>query len=129
MLFPTFEEVLHQHKKIIERTGGTQGLRDAGALKSSLTQPQMSFDGEELYPTIAEKAAILGFSIILNHPFLDGNKRIGYVVMEVFLVINGHELLLEIDEQEAVILKVAAGEMNKETFTDWVKTKIVQLSN
>jgi death-on-curing protein len=129
MLFPTFEEVLHQHKKIIERTGGAQGLRDAGALKSSLTQPQMSFDGEELYPTIAEKAAILGFSIILNHPFLDGNKRIGYVVMEVFLVINGHELLLEIDEQEAVILKVAAGEMNRETFTDWVKTKIVQLSN
>ncbi len=128
MLFPTLEEVLQLQKKVIERTGGAHGLRDRGALEASLTQPQMSFGGEDLYPTLTEKAAILGYFLISNHPFLDGNKRIGYVVMETFLVINGYELLFDIDEQEAIVLKVASGEMDKDSFTEWVKSKIVKLS-
>lgn len=127
MLYPSFDEVLRHHQKVIERTGGSHGLRDAGALQSSLTQPQMSFGGEELYPTMAEKAAILGFSLITNHPFIDGNKRIGYVVMEIFLVINGCEFVLDNDEQEAVILQVASGEMNKDAFSKWVKSKMKPL--
>ena len=127
MRYLSLEEVFRLHEKIIAQTGGSSGLRDAGALQSSLTQPQMSFGGEELYPLLAEKAAILGFSMITNHPFVDGNKRIGYVAMEVFLIINGYELELNIHDQEAIIIRVAAGEMNKEQFTEWVKTRIKPL--
>lgn len=128
MLFLTIEEVIVLHKMIIDRTGGSHGIRDLGALQSSLTQPLMTFGGQELYPGLAEKAAILGFLLITNHPFIDGNKRIGYVVMETFLVVNGQELILDIEDQEAVIIRVAAGELNKEDFTNWVKTKIVTIS-
>lgn len=119
------EEVLELHKSIIDQTGGHHGLRDEGALESARAQPHMTFDGQELYPTLAEKASASGFSMITNHPFLDGNKRIGHAVMEVFLVINGYEIDASIDEQEDIILGVAAGEMSRHAFTKWVKTHIV----
>lgn len=124
MFFLEISEVLHLHDAILAQSGGLQGVRDMGGLESALAQPQMSMFGEELYPSIAEKAGILGFSIILNHPFLDGNKRIGHATMEVFLLLNGYEIAASVDEQESIILRVAAGDMTKETFTDWLKTKI-----
>ena len=74
----------------------------------------MTFGGEDLYPTLVDKAAALGFSLILNHPFLDGNKRIGHAVMEVFLILNGYEISATVDEQEQVILALAAGRMSRE---------------
>lgn len=87
----------------------------------------MEMFGKELYPTLAEKAAMLGFSLISNHPFLDGNKRIGHAAMETFMLLNGYEIDASMDEQEAIILQVAAKEMDKEAFTDWVKSKIKPL--
>jgi death-on-curing protein len=84
----------------------------------------MTFDGKELYPTIIDKAAILGFSLIKNHPFLDGNKRIGHAVMEIFMVLNGFEIEAQMDEQEKIILQLAAGDVERETFTEWLSAHV-----
>ncbi|WP_246844273.1 type II toxin-antitoxin system death-on-curing family toxin [Hydrocoleum sp. CS-953] len=82
------------------------------ALESAVAQPAATFAGEDLYPTVIDKAAALGFLIIMNHPFIDGNKRIGHAAMEVFLILNGLEINASVDEQEQVILAVASGELN-----------------
>jgi len=95
------------------------------ALESALAQPQMTFGGEELYPTLVDKAAALGYALIKNHPFLDGNKRTGHAAVEVFLVLNGYEIRATIDEQEHVILQVAASEIDREEFTAWLRTHVV----
>lgn len=101
------------------------GIRDLGALESALAQPRMTFGGEDLYPTLVEKASALGFSLMKNHPFVDGNKRTGHAAMETFLVLNGYEIDAMVDEQEQVILQVASGEMGREAFTDWLRHHIV----
>ena len=89
----------------------------------------MTYEGQDLYPTISEKAASLGFSLIMNHPFVDGNKRTGHAAMEVFLKLNGFEIEAPIDEQEQVILQLASGELSRERFTDWVHTHIIEKRN
>ena len=96
------------------------------ALESALAQPQMTFGGEDLYPTLADKAAALGYALIQNHPFVDGNKRTGHAAMEVFLVLNGYEVRAAVDEQEQLILHVAAGETNREAFTAWLRSHVVE---
>jgi death on curing protein len=95
------------------------------ALESALAQPQMTFGGEELYPTLVDKAAVFGYALIKNHPFLDGNKRTGHAAMEVFLVLNGYEIRATVDEQEHVILQVAASEIDREGCTAWLRTHVV----
>ncbi len=125
MRYLTLSEVLDLYRRIMERWGGSAGIRDLGALESALAQPRMTFGSEELYPTIAEKASALGFSLIKNHPFVDGNKRIGHAAMETFLVLNGYELDAVIPEQERAILGVAAGEWERREFTDWLHDHIV----
>ena len=93
---------------------------------SALAQPEMTFGGEDLYPTLIDKAAALGFSLVNNHPFVDGNKRIGHAVMETFLVLNGFEISASADEQERVILLLAAGEMEREEFTEWLRSRVAE---
>jgi death-on-curing protein len=111
----------------MDQSGGARGIRDLGGVESALAQPQMTYGGFELYPTIVEKAAALGFSLIMNHPFLDGNKRAGHAAMEVFLVLNGYEIEAPVGEQERVILQVASGEMGREAFTRWLQIHIRSL--
>jgi death-on-curing protein len=77
----TLEQVLILHKRIIEQSGGSIGIRDKGILESALAQPYMSYGGQELYPTLIKKVAALGFSLINNHPFVDGNKPIGHAAI------------------------------------------------
>jgi death on curing protein len=125
MMYLDLAEVLELHSRLLAQSGGLAGVRDVGQLESALAQPQMTFGGEELYPTIADKAAALAFSLIQNHPFVDGNKRVGHAAMETFLVCNGFEVTAPTDEQETVILGVAAGVTNREAFTDWLKTHVV----
>lgn len=123
----TLTEILHLHQQVVRQTGGAEGLRDLNALMSALAQPQMTFDGVELYPTLAEKAAALGFSITMNHPFIDGkdgNERTGHAAMETFLVMNGFEITASIDEQETVMLLLASGELDRKTLTDWLKSHV-----
>jgi len=102
--------VVELHRRISEQTGGSPGLRDLAALESAVEQPRMTFGGEDLYPDLPSKAAALGFSLIKNHPFVDGNKRVGHAALETFLVLNRFELRSDIDDAERIVLAVAAGE-------------------
>jgi len=124
MRYLTISEVLEIHDRLIRQSGGASGLRDLGALESSVAQPRMTFDGEDLYPTISEKASALGFSLIQNHPFVDGNKRTGHAAAEIFLVMNGYQINAHVDEQENVILLVVAGEIGRASFSDWLRNHI-----
>jgi death-on-curing protein len=126
MRFLTVDELLELHRLALAQSGGAAGVRDLGALQSAAAQPSMTFGGQELYPSLAEKASALAFSLIMNHPFVDGNKRVGHAAMETFLVLNGHELRAAVDEQEEVILRVAAGAMSRESFTAWVASRTVR---
>ncbi len=105
-------EVLKLHDMILVQSGGAAGLRDLGALESALGQPHQTFGGEDLYPELVDKAAALGFSLIMNHPFLDGNKRIGHAALEATLMLNGFEPDVAVEDAEAEILAVAAGQRN-----------------
>ncbi|MBX2889697.1 MAG: type II toxin-antitoxin system death-on-curing family toxin [Saprospiraceae bacterium] len=102
-------------------------MRDEAGIESAIAAPQAMYFGQEQYPTIAEKAAILCFELVTQHPFIDGNKRVGHGAMAHFLHMNGYIIDADDDEQEAVILKVAAGDMDKEPFTEWLKIKIKPL--
>jgi death on curing protein len=120
----TFAEVLELHQSVLERWGGAGGIRDINALESALAQPRQSFGDADLYPDLSSKAAALCFSLVLNHPFIDGNKRIGHAAMEVFLLVNGHELRAPVDEQERIVLDLAAGQLSRDAFLEWVKQHI-----
>ncbi|MEW6240510.1 MAG: type II toxin-antitoxin system death-on-curing family toxin [Chloroflexota bacterium] len=128
MRYLTVGEVLEVYSRVMEQSGGGVGIRDLGALESAVAQPRMTFNGEDLYPTIAEKASALGYSLIQNHPFTDGNKRAGHAAMEAFLLLNGLEISAGVDEQVEIILGVASGEISREAFTDWLRTHIIEFS-
>lgn len=114
-------QILKLHQMGIESHGGTPGIRDQNALESAVVQPQMTFGGQELYPSLAEKATALAFSLVMNHPFVDGNKRVGHAAMVVFLMANGYALTGTIDEHEQTMLCVASGKLSREELTEWVK--------
>ena len=127
MRYLRLREVLELHRMLVEQSGGAITIRDVGALQAAIAQPRVTFGGEDLYPTIEEKAAALAFSLISNHPFMDGNKRIGHAAMETFLILNGYELRADVDEAEAVILGVAAGKIDRPEFLEWVRRSVVPL--
>jgi len=122
-------EIIELHRRILLQTGGAEGIRDPGALESAVAQPFQTFGGEDLYPSLVAKAAALGFSIIRNHAFVDGNKRVGHAALEVMLVLNGWELAATTDEQEQVVLAVASGAMPREEFSEWVETHVSRAPN
>ncbi|MEM4204872.1 MAG: type II toxin-antitoxin system death-on-curing family toxin [Candidatus Methanomethylicaceae archaeon] len=124
MRYLTLHELLEIYQHVMQQSGGLVGIRDLGALESAIAQPRMTFSGAELYPTVVEKAASLGFSLIQNHPFVDGNKRTAHAAMETFLVLNGYEIRATADEQESVILQVASGRMNRDEFVRWLNAHI-----
>lgn len=115
------EKVLLLHQIISQATGGDSNLRDINLLDSALESAFLSFDGADLYPTKEEKAAKLGYSLISNHAFVDGNKRIGMYVLLTFLETNGIKIRPSNDEVARVGLAVAAGEMNYEELLDWIR--------
>jgi len=120
-------EVLDLHRRLIETSGGSPGLRDRGALVSAVRQPQMQFGGEELHSSTVEKAAALGFALIQNHPFVDGNKRTGHASMEVFLRLNGWKIVASVDEQERLAIKVADGTASRDELAEWFSAHIERL--
>ena len=123
--FLSLAEVLDLYGRVLVAGGGSSAIRDLGALESALAQPRATFDDVELYPTLVEKAAALGFSLIRNHPFVDGNKRIGHAALEVFLVLNGQQLDASVDDAEHVILGVAAGTIGRDEFAAWIREHLV----
>ena len=100
-------------------------MLNLGALESALAQPRITFGGQELYSGVIEKASALGFSLIQNHPFVDGNKRTGHASMEIFLVLNDYEIHASVDEQERIVLEVASGKMDRPTFLAWLRLHVV----
>lgn len=121
MRYLTLGEVLDLHRRIVARWGGAVVVRDLGALESAIAQPRMTFGGSDLYPDVVEKAAALCFSLIQNHPFVDGNKRVGHAAMETFLVLNGYEIHASVDDQERAMLAVAAGTLSRNGLTEWLR--------
>lgn len=118
--YPTLEQVLAIHADIIRLHGGNPAIHDLGLVDSAVARPKDTFDGHDLYPTVPEKAAALGFSLTANHGFKDGNKRVGWTTMDVFLRANGFRITATVDEAEAVSLAVSDHKMTRPEFTDWV---------
>lgn len=126
MRYLSLQEVMSLHSLLIAQSGGSSGLRDRGALESAVAQPEASFGGKELYPDLASKAAALGHSLIQNHPFVDGNKRVGHAAMEVFLLLNGHEIAASVDDQETFVLDVASGKLSRNEMSVWLSKHLVE---
>jgi len=128
MRYLTLGEVVELHRAVIERTGGIGGIRDLGALDSALAQPGATFAGVDLHLSLADKAAALCFSLVLDHPFLDGNKRVGHAAMETFLVLNGSEIAASIDEQERLMFDIATGRSSRDEVASWLREHVRPLS-
>ena len=121
----TKSQVLHLHQDIIAVSGGSSEIRDEGLLDSALNAPFQTFEGTDIYPTILEKAARLGYGLIKNHPFVDGNKRIGTHTMLVFLAINHMELEYTDRELIDLILDIASGAKNENQLFNWLQKHII----
>ena len=117
-------QILLLHRQLIEQTGGSDGIRDEGLLDSAMAAPFQSFDNADAYPSLQQKAARLCFGLVKNHPFVDGNKRIGAHAMLVFLAINGVTLSYEDEELITLILRTAAGDVDESGFFAWLKAHV-----
>ena len=124
MIRLTKQQVILLHRDVIAQSGGSPEIRDEGLLDSALNAPFQTFAGMELYPTIIDKAAHLGYSLIKNHAFVDGNKRIGTHAMLVFLLLNGIDVAYKDEELTQLILGVAAGEISSEQLLAWLQAHI-----
>ena len=113
-------QILLLHDQLLSQSGGSPGLRDDGLLESALNAPFQSFGDTDAYPSLPQKAARLCYGLVKNHPFVDGNKRIGAHAMLVFLAINGTELVYTQEELSSVILAVASGEKRYEDLLRWL---------
>lgn len=122
-VYLSLEQVLELHRLQVRSFGGSGGLRDRGALEAALGRPQATFGGEDLYPDAEAKAAALLHSLVMNHPFVDGNKRIGASAAELFLNVNGALLQSEDEELVATTLAVARGEMEAEALAIWLRQR------
>ncbi len=114
------EQVIRIHSMLIDQTGGSDGIRDEGLLESALNAPFQTFDGDYIYRTIKAKAAKLGYFLVKNHPFIDGNKRIGILVMITFLEINGVEVACTDGELITLGLGLADGSIDDENLLNWI---------
>ena len=113
--------VIMLHEQLIEATGGSHGIRDDSMLESALATPFQSYGGIQAYPSLQQKAARLCYGLVKNHPFIDGNKRIGAHAMLVFLALNGIELTYTQEDLSDVILAVAASDAGYETLFQWLQ--------
>lgn len=124
MIYLTQNQVLKLHDKIINEFGGIHGIRNEASLQSALANPLQTFVGLDLYPSVFDKAVQLCFGIIKNHPFLDGNKRLGLHLMLILVHINGLKIDIAHDELIDIIFKVADGTFNRQDFSQVLKEKI-----
>lgn len=127
MNYLSLHAVLAIHAAGIAAHGGDPGVLTIGLVESAVAQPRMTFGGADLYPTLADKAAALGFSLTSNHGFADGNKRVGFTAMDTFLRVNGHRIVAEVDDAEAVSLAVSDHKLTRAEYTEWVRTHVQPL--
>lgn len=122
MIKLTKEQVVSIHSSLIKASGGTDGVRDECLLESALESPFQTFDGHDLYPSIIQKAARIGYSLVSNHSFIDGNKRIGIHIMLVFLAINGIDISCTQEDLIKIDLSLADGTMTFEELSVWLSS-------
>ena len=120
-VYLTAEQVLFIHYRLVGETGGDHGVRDLGLLKSAIARPRATFDRQELYPDIFEKAAAPMESLINNHPFVDGNKRTGIACAVLFLQQNGVSFSAKNADLEKFTLRVASSKVGRSDITEWLK--------
>lgn len=118
-VYPTVEQILAAHKRIVTITGEDQAVRNVDAVRTSIELMQASYFGQEVYPSLAEKAAYLCFSLNKSHPFANGNKRTAWVAMANFLRMNRRYVKATVDERELVLMRLADGKIEQGEFTDW----------
>ena len=115
------QQALEIHKVAIEKFGGSLGVRDTSGLESALARPFQTFAGDELYSTIEEKAAAIGESIIMNHPFVDGNKRTGYLLMEAVLRYGNKKIIVSNETLYQFVISISTGEVKFDQIIEWLK--------
>ena len=118
------EDVINIHEFLINKFGGSLGIRDESLLKSALARPFQTFDKVDLHKSHVEKAAALIESIITNHPFIDGNKRTGYVLMRLYLMENGLNITAKLTEKYDFVISIASGEISHESIVEWIHNHI-----
>lgn len=118
------QQILALHEVLMREFGGADALRDRGALEAAVARPAATFGGEDLYDDVAAKAAALMHSLVLNHPFADGNKRIGVAAAEFFLGCNGHVVSATNDELERLTMEVAQGTLAVEALAIWFRQRV-----
>jgi death-on-curing protein len=123
-VYLSLAQVFAWHEDLVDAFGGVAAVRDRGALESALARPAMTFGGEDLYPDVAAKAAALMHSLVLNHPFIDGNKRAGIAAAEFFIEQNSHQLVASDVELEELTLAVAEGKVEVEALTIWLRQRL-----
>jgi death on curing protein len=117
----TKEEVFLIHDQVVLLHGGAKGVRDMSGLESAIARPYQSFAGEDLYSTCFQRGAAIGESIIMNHPFIDGNKRTGFVLMETLLRLAGFKIVASDDELYQFVIDVSTGAKRFDEIVDWLK--------
>ncbi|MBA2304458.1 MAG: type II toxin-antitoxin system death-on-curing family toxin [Acidobacteria bacterium] len=124
IVYLSVAQLLDLHRVLLRAFGGSEGLRDRGGLASAAARPSSTFGGEDLYPDLAAKAAALMHSLLLNHPFVDGNKRVGAAAAELFFRVNGLELDASDEELEAMTIAIATGDVEAEALAIWFRQRI-----
>jgi death-on-curing protein len=109
------------HADLLQRYGGRPGLRDRNLLESALAQPKITVGGKFAHKTLFDKAAAYGFHVCKNHPFIDGNKRVAFVLMDIFLQQNGWEIVAHEEETYSLMMALAAGKLSKVQLASWLK--------
>lgn len=118
------QDVLNIHTILIDKFGGTKGLRDKGLLESAINRPYATFDKQDLYPNPEDKAAAILESLLINHPFLDGNKRTAYVLMRLILLDYGLDILANQDDKYKMVIAASTGEMKFEAIKNWIQVRL-----
>jgi death on curing protein len=120
----SISEVILTQDILIEKFGGVRGIRDRGLLVSAINRPFQTFDGKELYNNPIQKAAALIECIVKNHPFIDGNKRIGYVLMRLLLLDSGLDIITDQDNKFNFVIDIASGKLDFDQICDWINKNI-----
>lgn len=118
------QDVIRIHEILIDNFGGSKGIRDRGLLESAISRPFQTFDKVDLYSNQVEKASALIESILINHPFVDGNRCIGYVLMRLFLMESGFDIIATEEEKYDFVIKIAEGKYHHPEIIEWIRNKI-----
>lgn len=118
------KDVLNIHNILIDRFGGSKGIRDQGLLESAIHRPFATFDNQDLYPEPADKAAAILESILINHPFVDGNKRTAYVLMRLILLDHGFDIFSEQEDKYTMVISACTGDMRFDEIKRWIELRL-----